>query len=54
MGGARSTYRKEERSIKGLVSNIERKRPLGRSMRRCEDNIKIDFQDVEWGGGGLD
>ena len=27
----------------------EGKKPLGRSNRRWEDNIKMDFQDVEWG-----
>jgi hypothetical protein len=49
MGGARSTYREEERFIKGLVGNTERKIPLGRSMRGCENNIKMYLQDVEWG-----
>jgi hypothetical protein len=24
--------------------------PLGRPRRRREDNIKIDFQEVGWGG----
>ena len=28
---------------------LEGKRPLGRSRRRWEDNIKIDLQEVEWG-----
>ena len=27
------------------------KRPLGRPRRRLEDNIKMDFQEVEFGGG---
>jgi hypothetical protein len=31
----------------------ERKKPLGRSRRRWEDNIKMDLQEVEWGGGGF-
>jgi len=26
------------------------KRPLGRSRSRCEDNIKMDLQDIGWGG----
>ena len=30
----------------------EGKRPLGRPRRRCEDNIKMDFQEV--GCGGMD
>jgi hypothetical protein len=29
-----------------LVGRPERKRPLGRSRRRWEDNIKIDFEKV--------
>ena len=33
-----------------LVGKPEGKRPLGRSSRRCEDNIKMDLRDV--GGGG--
>jgi hypothetical protein len=32
-----------------LVGKPERKRPLGRPIRRWEDNIKMDVQDV---GGG--
>ena len=33
-----------------LVGKPEGKRPLGRSRRRCENNIKMDLQEV--GGGG--
>ena len=33
-----------------LVGNPEEKRPLGRHRRRCEENIKIDLQEVECGG----
>jgi hypothetical protein len=29
-----------------LVRKLEGKRPLGRSKRRCEDNIKMDVQEV--------
>jgi len=32
------------------VGKPERKRPLGRPRRRWEDNIKIDRQEVEFGG----
>ena len=28
----------------------EGKRPLGKSSHRWEDNIKVDLQDVGWGG----
>jgi hypothetical protein len=34
-----------------LVCKPEGKRPFGRTMRRWEDNIKMDLQDVEWGHG---
>ena len=33
-----------------LVGKPEGKRPLGRPRLRWEDNIKIDFQEVEYGG----
>ena len=42
MGGERGLYR-------GLVGKPERKRPLGRRRRRCEDNIKMDLQKAGWG-----
>ena len=32
-----------------LVGKPERKRPMGRLRRRCEDNIKMNLQEV---GGG--
>jgi hypothetical protein len=35
-----------------LVGKPERKRPLGRSRHRWEDNIKMDLQEV--GGGRED
>jgi hypothetical protein len=34
-----------------LVGKPEGKRPLGRPRRRWEDNIKMDFQEVEGGRG---
>jgi hypothetical protein len=48
MGGARSTYREEERFIQRLVGNTERKKLLGISMLRWEYNIKMDLQEVGW------
>jgi len=45
MGERRDVYRV-------LVEKPEGKRPLGRPRRRCEDNIKIDLQEV--GCGGMD
>ena len=35
-----------------LVEKAEVKRPLGKSRRRWEDNIKMDLQEV--GCGGVD
>jgi hypothetical protein len=32
-----------------LVRRPEGRRPLGRSRRRWEDNIKMDLQEVGWG-----
>jgi hypothetical protein len=43
----------EERGVhRVLVGKHEGKRPLGRSRRRWEDNIKMDLQEVGGGGGG--
>jgi hypothetical protein len=33
-----------------LVGKPEGKRPLGRQRRRWEDNIKMDLQEVGFGG----
>jgi len=33
-----------------LVGKPEGKRPLGRPRHRWEDNIKVDLQEVGWGG----
>jgi hypothetical protein len=35
-----------------LVGEPERKRTMGRTMRRWDDNIKMDIQEV--GCGGMD
>jgi hypothetical protein len=35
---------------KVLVGKSEGTRPLGRLRRRREDNIKMDLQEVGWGG----
>ena len=44
MGEGRVVYRV-------LVEKTEGKRPLGKSRRRWEDNIKMDLQEV--GDGGM-
>jgi len=36
---------------RAVVGKTEEKRPFGRPRRRWEDNIKMDLQAVELGGG---
>jgi hypothetical protein len=38
MGGSCSTYGRDERGIRVLVGELERKRPLGRTRLRWEEN----------------
>ena len=41
----------EDRGVyRVLVGKPEGKRPLGRPRHRCEDNIKLDLQEVRCGG----
>ena len=47
MGEGRGVYR-------GLVRKPEVKRPLGIPRHRLQDNIKMDLQEIECGGYGLD
>jgi hypothetical protein len=54
MGRTCGTYGGEEMCIRALVGTPEGRRPLGRSRRRWEDNIKIYLREVGWGGGGID
>jgi hypothetical protein len=54
LGGVCSTYG-EKRGVKRVfVRKAEGKRPLGRTRRRWENDIKIDLQEVACGGHGLD
>jgi len=46
--------RMRERRIRGFGGEIEGKRPFGRPRGRWENNIKIDLQEVGWGGGDTD
>ena len=45
--------RKRRGAYRALVGKPEGTRPLGRSRRRWEDNIKMDFERLD-GGGGID
>jgi hypothetical protein len=47
MGEGRNVYRV-------LVGKPEGKRPLGRPRRRWEDGIKMDLEEIGWGGGGVE
>jgi hypothetical protein len=47
MGERRGLYRV-------FVGKPEGKRPLRRPQRRCEDNIKMNLQEVGYGGHGLE
>jgi hypothetical protein len=52
MDGACSAYRGRRGVHRVLVEKPEGKRPLGRHMGRCEDNIKMDLQEA--GSRGVD
>jgi len=52
MGGSCSTYRREEGCVQDFGEKSVEKRPLGRPMRRWEDKIMMDLQEV--GCGGMD
>jgi hypothetical protein len=50
MGGACKLYGGEESIYRVLVGKPEEKRPLVRPRRRWEGNIKLDLQEVGYGG----
>jgi len=53
MGGECSTYRGKGELYTGLWwGNLSKREHLGRPRRRWEDNIKMDLQEVGWGGMG--
>jgi len=39
----------EKRAYRVLVEKPRGKRPLERAWHRLEDNIGVDFREVEWG-----
>jgi hypothetical protein len=45
-----STYGRKERCNRILVGRPEGRRPLGRPRHRWEYHIKMDLQEVGWGG----
>jgi len=54
MSVACSTYGERKGLYRVLVGKPEGKRPLGRPRLRWEDNIKMDLQEVGFGGMELD
>jgi len=50
MGVACSTYEGEGGTYRVFVGKPKGKRLLGRPRLRREDNIKMDLQEVGWGG----
>jgi hypothetical protein len=52
MGRACSTNGEEAECIRILVGKPEGKRPLGRPIRRWEDNIKMNLREI--GRDGMD
>jgi hypothetical protein len=43
-------YGRQERCIGGFVDIHDVERPLGRRRHRWEDDIKMDLEEVGWGG----
>ena len=54
MGGACSAYGEWISLYRVFVGRAEGKIQLGRPRHRWEDNIKMNLQEVECGGYGLD
>jgi hypothetical protein len=50
MDGACSTHGEVSNAYKILVGKPERKRSLGRSRCRWEDNIRVDLKEIAWEG----
>jgi hypothetical protein len=50
MGGEYSTRGTKDNAYEIFVVKPERKRPQGGLRRRWEDNIKMDFREIGWGG----
>jgi hypothetical protein len=46
MGGACRAYGERRGVYRVLMEKPVGKRPFGTLMRRCEDNIKVDLQEV--------
>jgi hypothetical protein len=49
IGRVYSTYGGKRKINRVLVGNPEGNRPLRRTRRRWEDNIKMDLREIGWG-----
>jgi hypothetical protein len=55
MGGECSTNGEKRYAYRILVGKPEENRPLGRTRHRCEDIIRMDLREIQWGGmDGID
>jgi hypothetical protein len=50
MGGAYNMHGEKRTAYRILLGKLEGKRPLGRFIRRWEDNIRMDLRERGWGG----
>jgi hypothetical protein len=48
MGRARGKYGWQRGAYRGLLGRPKGRRPLAGPRQRWEDNIKMDFKEVEW------
>jgi hypothetical protein len=46
MGGVCGMYRRQEMCMKNCGGETWRERPLGRQKRKCENNIKVNLQEL--------
>jgi hypothetical protein len=53
MSRASNLYGERRNAYRALVEREEGKRPLGRSRRGWEDDIKIGIEEIVWGGMDL-
>jgi hypothetical protein len=49
VGGACGTHGRGEERVQGFGGKARRKKPLERPRRRCEDGIKKDLREIDWG-----
>jgi hypothetical protein len=50
LAGHEARMRERRGAFRVLEGKLERRKPLGKTRCRCEDNIKMDLREVSWGG----